>query len=408
MSRIILSYLSQISRILLLFFLSLVLSREYGAVDKGKFDYTLIVFNILLNFGHISLNNASLFFYNKYKENYYKILKTNFTVIIILYLIYFGVFSNTFVSEKLAIQFPLNIIFAGIIYAGSITLANDVKNLFVSIDKINTVNFIELSSSLVNSLAIVLALYKNLNIEDFIVLYLMSYLLKIVISLVILFKFNKIKNNSTNYNQKSTFDITILKEQTTFAFALYLSQFFVFMNYRIDQIFIKEISGYGDLGIYSLAVSLSELIFIVHLGIVNILNSQMLNSENLSLKITGYKKYLKFSGLLLLILLPIAIVMSKIIPSVFGEEFVSAIPVFIVLIIANTIASFAKVSFSFLYSENKSKFHLYVTFLTVIVNVLFNLILIGPFGMMGAAYASLLSYIVYSGCYLIYMKKHYL
>ncbi|WP_100405633.1 MATE family efflux transporter [Bacillus solitudinis] len=408
MSRIILSYLSQVSRVLLLFFLSLVLSREYGAIDKGKFDYTLLIFNIILNFGHFGLNNASLYFFNKYKNIYLKIIKANFTLLIILYAFYFLILNNQFIQDLLSIQLGTSILFAGILYACSLTLSNELKNLFVSINRINTVNTIELTSNTINTIAIIIAIFLNFEIENFIVIYLMSYFLKILISIIILIRYKNLGVISKNSYQIDTNSINILKNQVKFATAIYLSTFFVFMNYRIDQLFIKNFSGFADLGVYSLAVSLSELIFIVHLGIVNILNSQMLNSKNIEDKIKGYKKYLKFSGILLLILVPIAIAMSNLITVVFGQEFKGAVPVFIILIIANTIASFAKVSFSFLYSENKNNFHLFVTFFTVSINIILNFLLIPDYGMLGAAYASLISYMFYSISYFVYMKKKYL
>ena len=56
--------------------------------------------------------------------------------------------------------------------------------------------------------------------------------------------------------------IKVLKEELKYGIPLYFAALFIYLNYRVDQLMVKQYLGNNELGIYSISVTLAELAFI--------------------------------------------------------------------------------------------------------------------------------------------------
>ena len=89
----------------------------------------------------------------------------------------------------------------------------------------------------------------------------------------------------------------------------------------------------------------------------------------------------------------------------YGKEYELAGIVMIVLLIGVASAAIGKVAPAYFTTEGISKVHFKVTGMVLVINLIFNFILMPKFGIIGAAIASTISYTFYGIIYIAMLKK---
>ncbi|MCS4483815.1 polysaccharide biosynthesis C-terminal domain-containing protein [Clostridium botulinum] len=101
----------------------------------------------------------------------------------------------------------------------------------------------------------------------------------------------------------------------------------------------------------------------------------------------------------------LGIMMTPLIPYVYGKEFASAKSSTIILFIGIIFASIGKVSSSYFQSEGAPIIHMVITLITFLANLLLNALFIPKWGIDGAAAASTISYILYGLVYVMFLNR---
>lgn len=192
--------------------------------------------------------------------------------------------------------------------------------------------------------------------------------------------------------------VKMLFESVPFA----LSGIFLTIHLKIDQVLIKELLTASDVGIYSVAVTCTDVWHAIPLILVNSLFPAILNTKK-----EGDEIYLnrmqKFFDLILLyalvICVPFTIFSKPIIQIAFGSDYVGSAAVIKVYIWSNVFFFFSLISSRFFAAQELRGYELMRNVLGVVFNVLLNLLLIPRMGVMGAALATLISY-----CFLGYIS----
>jgi O-antigen/teichoic acid export membrane protein len=135
--------------------------------------------------------------------------------------------------------------------------------------------------------------------------------------------------------------------------------------------------GIDSLGIYSIAVNLAELAFLVPTSVSNVLtgrlyniNNQVENKKNVTYKTVKYTFYIS------MVVVFIGMIMTPLIPIVYGKGFSDAANITLVLFIGIIFASIGKVAYTYFFTEGRPIIHLKVTAITFLTNISFNFILI--------------------------------
>jgi len=114
----------------------------------------------------------------------------------------------------------------------------------------------------------------------------------------------------------------LLKMMTGYGMKSELSYFIQFLNYRLAYFFISSWLGLSQLGLFSVAVAVSEAVWIIGKSISAILYADVLNTSAPRLRIVKTRKALRQGFLLtLLALILLALVPEKIYLYLFGAEF---------------------------------------------------------------------------------------
>lgn len=169
-----------------------------------------------------------------------------------------------------------------------------------------------------------------------------------------------------------------------------------FVNYRADIFIINFFLSPAAVGLYVVAVQLAERLWllsqatsIVVLPRLSQLQADPDAQRRLTPRVARWILYLTVLGALFL-----ASVAHLAIRVLFGAQFDSAVAVLYMLLPGVVLASVARVLANDLSAKGRPELNMYVAVAVASVNVILNIILIPPFGILGAAAATTTAYFV--------------
>ncbi len=225
------------------------------------------------------------------------------------------------------------------------------------------------------------------------------YLAGVILLEPILYSIGYIYLRTKNYGsiRQWRYDKKIALDILKNSFPLIFASAFFAIYARIDQVMIKNMIDTESVGLYDSAVRISELwYFIPHL-VVAALFPAIVNAKKASEDLY-YKRvrnlFILIMSISALTALPTAILSKHIIGIVFGAGFIGAVGVLKIYIWSNIGSALNLLTQQMLIAENYTKTISITAFLGMITNVGLNIIFIPKFGMEGAAYASLISYVI--------------
>lgn len=174
---------------------------------------------------------------------------------------------------------------------------------------------------------------------------------------------------------------------------------------RIDQVMLQEISGSAEVGIYAVAVRLSEVWIFIPNAIYWSVYPSIVKAKQVSNELF-YERLQKFYNLVVLLSYAIAIPMTLcsqwLVDTLFGGEYTRAGLMATWLIWAHLFTSLELARCAFLASMNLYKIYFISTFSGCILNILLCYFLIPRYGGMGAVVASIFAYWFagHGSCYL--------
>ncbi len=194
---------------------------------------------------------------------------------------------------------------------------------------------------------------------------------------------------------KWKFDLKLVKKMLLMSWPLLFSALFAVIYLKIDQVMIGLLLSEYEVGIYSVAVRISEIGFFLPGAIAGSLFPVLMGSKKISKEkyfARLQKMFDLFTWLPFLIIIPIFFFSSFIIIFLYGAEFAFAGIVLSILIWV-LLAIFVKAGVdNFISTEKLFKISLYSSIMGATINIIANLILIPTFGIVGAAFATIISY----------------
>jgi len=190
------------------------------------------------------------------------------------------------------------------------------------------------------------------------------------------------------------FEIGTAKAMLKNAWPLVLSGVAVMIYMRIDQIMIKEMLGEREVGLYSAAVRLSEAWYFVPAIITTSLFPAIVNAKKTSEDLYHarlQRLYTTLVWLAIVIAVLMTFVSDWLVTLLYGDAYKDASQVLVIHIWAGVFVSIGVASGSWFTSENLQRYAFYRASLGAMINVIFNLLLIRNFGLIGAAIATVIA-----------------
>jgi len=178
------------------------------------------------------------------------------------------------------------------------------------------------------------------------------------------------------------------------AWPLFLSGIVIMIYMRIDQVMIGELSTSKEVGIYSAAVRLVEVWYVIPTVIAMSLFPVIIDSKKLDIKIYMSRMqsfYDLMIWLSIVVAAGITIFSKVIIELLFGQDFAGAGPVLALQGWISTILFFNIARGRWLLAEGLTKDIMIINVSAVVLNVIANIFLIPEYGAVGASIASLIT-----------------
>jgi len=184
------------------------------------------------------------------------------------------------------------------------------------------------------------------------------------------------------------------KSVIAYSFPLFLTVFLSLIVNQTDIIMLGYFVDSKDVGVYSIAYRLSQLVFIISISFVGIF-APIVSELHSKKKIKRLRSLLKtVARWVLTISLPIFIILviypAKIL-GLFGEEFLGGVDVLYVLSFSALLSSVISLSGYIITMSGRVKLALVNSLCAALLNVVLNLLLIPKYGTMGAAISTAIS-----------------
>lgn len=211
--------------------------------------------------------------------------------------------------------------------------------------------------------------------------------------LVIAYRMNKFRIDEWRILPQTA--IGMLKD----SWPLLFSGIFVTLYIRIDQVMIGEMLGSAKVGVYSAAVSLTEVWYFIPMAITSSVLPAIIDAKikDEDLYYDRLKKlFLAMFWLSLAVPILITFFSREIVQLVFGTPYTGAASALSIQCWAGLFIFSGLVSNQWYLVENLNRYTLYRHVMGAVVNILGNLALIPKYGIDGAAFATLLTQFIVS------------
>jgi len=192
-----------------------------------------------------------------------------------------------------------------------------------------------------------------------------------------------------------SFDRQLAKSLLKDSWPLILGSISASVYIQIDQIMVKEIMGNESAGYYAASTKLTDLWLFITVLITKSLLPSIISAKKKSRKLFIYRMQYLYNLLMkisVIIIILISILATNIVELLYGEEYLNVIPVLTIYIWSISFVYLSNASTSYFLAENM-KFHASMRlFLGALINIMLNMIWIESYGLIGAAYATLVSY----------------
>ena len=185
-----------------------------------------------------------------------------------------------------------------------------------------------------------------------------------------------------------------LSEVITYSFPSYLANMAQFLNYRLDIFFVSYFVGVKGVGLYSLAVGIAQLLWLVSGATSQVLYPDVAASAD---RVSAQQRTARVARLSLWLSIALAgglaLGGNVLLPLVYGSAFRESVPALMWLLPGVTIFSVTNVVASYLAGIGKPHLNFATSLVGLVVTVVLDFVLIPWLGIIGAAIASTLSYL---------------
>jgi len=189
--------------------------------------------------------------------------------------------------------------------------------------------------------------------------------------------------------------IDLLKDSWSLIFGAVAASIYM----QIDQIMIKEILGNSAVGYYSVAVRLSSLWLFITVTMTSSLYPSIINAKEINNQLYLDKIQLQYNILMkIAFIISVSVYLSSefIVIFLYGNEYTESIKILDIYIWSIIFVYLSNGSWSYYLNENLQKLASMRLIYGAFLNIFLNIFLIKYFGLIGAAYSTIISYAISS------------
>jgi len=273
-----------------------------------------------------------------------------------------------------------------------------LQNLLLGIQEVRTYNKIELTAAILNvGITCVLIVFRAVYVETIF----FSVLIVMAISFLwLLFYFKQ------RFHFSFTPSYALFQGNIRYGLKAYFAALFAFLVIRVDLLMVQYILGPDQAGYYSIAIGLSDLVFMLPVIFGTILFPKVSALPTRQERWELTKDVALLTGLVMLILVvSISLIAKPLIPLLYGRAFSPAVPAFQWLMPGIFFLGIEVVIVQFLNSMGFPIRVVYIWGFATLLNIGMNLFVIEKYGIIGAAVVSSLSYLIVFALIMVMIQR---
>lgn len=380
-------------------FVSIILARSLGTSKFGEISYLLsllTLFSPLFSMGLMGIVTREVFLYKESEDKviisaiFIRIIGCCFFSILILISLFF--ITKSFTYRDLFIVLLIGNLFS---------VFNVCEYWFEAKIKSKYVSFIRmLTTTIFSILKITAVFYFSNNIIYLIGAYSLEF---VFLNLSVLYLYLKISLNSLFKKIDLHYSFNLFKE----SFWLILSGIASVIYLKIDQVMLAEMTSMSEVGIYAVAVRMSEVWYFFPSAIVasffaSIMEAKLISYDKYVYKLQNLCNFL--FCLALFIATCVTFIADFVIDILYGANYSDSSNILVIHIWASLFIFMRELLTKWLIAERLMKFSLLNNLTGAILNVVLNFYLIPLYGAIGAAYATLISY-AFASYFILFAHK---
>lgn len=272
---------------------------------------------------------------------------------------------------------------------------SQMENKYISISKI--------ISNTVFALAKALVLLLKLDIKFYAITFIIETLIYLLLLIYSYFKL--INKEIIHWHVDKMYILYLLKKGKYYA----LSTLMVTIYLRIDQVMLGTIFNEKSLvGVYSVAVRISEIWTFVPLALITSMKPSVIRCkfDSYSRYISKLKELYNVVSFVCFIFVVCIFLFGKFgINILFGREYSDAYLPLLILSIGIWIGVLGNIHYVWMTCEGKEKYSIFYSLCGSVINVVFNILLIPKYNLVGAAIATLISQICSNIISFLFLKS---
>ncbi len=374
--------------LILNFFLNVIIARMLGPSGKGLFSVYILIPSLLSMLLTLSIDESNVYFASKgyrIKDIFiinlvYTFFASSFLLLIFtlfpsLFTYFFKNIDKNFLTYAIFIT-PLFLIF------------RNIRTIFLGSNRVGLFNFLD-SARIGILLILVYFMLDFYNKTVVAALSAINYHIIIASFVAIILIIPLLKEGHEHINLKD-----LLYKELKYGLRAYLGITMNFFNKRLDVFILNYFKTPYEVGIYSISTAMAELIWKIPNSIATPLFPRVARERKKdSVQFTVFVTRFTFF-IILIVALFMVFIGKPFILFVFGKNFASSFAPFLWLLPGVIFLSVGRVLSAFFHGINKPEYGSFFTFVSVIFTVVFDLLLIPPYGALGAAIASTIAYTV--------------
>lgn len=369
---------------------SVILARVLGPEGKGSYTLTMLLPSLIVTFGNLGIGPATVYYVARGEFRREEILGNNI-------LLSAGIGGIGVLAGLVVVLFFRETVFPGVA-PGYLLLAlllvpvqvfsSYVRYVLLGAQRIKEFNYVQIAQSALFLGFVALALLGlRAGITGAIVAALFSWL----VADLLVFRFALRVSGGIDLKPNGTY----IKRATTYGIQAHLSNILGFLNYRVDMFLVNGFLGPSAVGLYSVGVGMVEKLWMISKAASTVLfprvaaESEEQRRKEFTPLVARTVLWTTALGALIL-----AFVARWIVLLLYSEAFLSAVGALQALLAGVVALSAGRVLSNDIAGRGRPILNTYRGLITVVTNILLNVLWIPRYGIVGAAWASTVSYTV--------------
>lgn len=382
---------------------SVVVARILGPEDRGVYAYLLLILSFVIPIFSLGIGGGITYMVSskKYspKESGFSAFTIGLTLGVLLsFILYLGWYFKILgiTGNNLSI-FELVILLISLIFSATYFM---ISRILFGDSKFIAMNWITILQGLLNPIFLITFVWiLALGVNGAAISLLLINFVTVVYGVFYFFRF---------YRPTLSLNPNFMSESFKYGFKGWFGDMAIRANVRLDQVILASVASSAILGIYSIAVLLVELLWILPDSLGPILFNKLAAESDIEKKL---EITYKINRLLLSVTFVFSIFLALgtffiIIPYGYGDKYVTAFIPFLILIPGTIFYVVTKVITKILSGSGLIGVSSKVIVSGSLISILLYFLLIPRYGMIGAALASSIGYITISLFSLYYFKRY--